>query len=156
MKAVVKRTIWNSFKELEFLLNCFIVIFVEKCSVGCGSAMTTGLICSFFSSGIGRILHVDWQLLLLQSVQSRSGWSGASVHPIPVSPRKRAQACVWLLQPDYNSCLAGVLFCRIWPLCTSGTRTTLTGRSTSPNAGSSSTFWTACGASSKCKSQFLL
>lgn len=53
-------------------------------------------------------------------------------------------------------CLAGVSFCRTWPLSTSGTQTTLTGRSTSPNAGSSSTFWTACGASSKCTSPFML
>lgn len=42
----------------------------------------------FLLSGIGRILHVDRQFLLLQSVQSCSGWSGASVHPIPVSPFK--------------------------------------------------------------------
>lgn len=48
--------------------------------------------------------------------------------------------------------LPGVSFSRTWPLSTSGTRTSLTGKSTSPNAGSSSTSWTACGASSKCKS----
>lgn len=36
-------------------------------------------------SGIGGILHLDWQLLLLQSIQSCSGWCGASLHPIPVS-----------------------------------------------------------------------
>lgn len=110
---------------------------------------------SFFSSGIGRILHVDWQFLLLQSVQSSSGWGGASVHPISVSPWKLAQAH-FVLAASVTTlfCLAGVLFCRIWPLSTSGTQTTLTGRSTSPNAGSSSTFWTACGASSKCRSEF--
>lgn len=49
-------------------------------------------------------------------------------------------------------CLAGVSFFRTWRSSILGTRIWLTGRSTSPNAGSSSTSWTACGASSKCTS----
>lgn len=49
-------------------------------------------------------------------------------------------------------CVPGVLSCRTWPLSIWETQTLLTERSISPNAGSSSTYWTACGASSKCKS----
>ena len=148
-------------------------------------------------SGIGGILHVDWQLLLLQSIQSCSGWSGASMHPVPVSKSIYMHmfalhlnrnfttflCFLWSCSSYFNNIyifllhtrcsfmqgpcfqwwntpliwlflLPGVLFSRTWPLSTSGTPTSLTGRSTSPNAGSSSTSWTACDASSKCKSTF--
>lgn len=148
-------------------------------------------------SGIGGILHVDWQLLLLQSIQSCSGWSGASMHPVPVSKPMYMRMSALNLNRNFTdflcflrSCrnyfkniyvlllhtqhsfmqgpcfqwwntpltrlfhLPGVSFSRTWPSSTSETPTSLTGRSTSPNAGSSSTSWTACGASSKCKSTY--
>lgn len=57
----------------------------------------------------------------------------------------------WCRQPSLS--LPVVSFFRTWPLSISATQTWLRAKSTSPNAGSSSTSWTACGASSKCKSQ---